>query len=131
MLSLSLSLPWSRSTTQDAALPPRPPALGFAAQAPLSWASWGTGSFQVWTVAAGSYRWFVSSQPKGFAVERRGPEGRTSLLPAVSLRGAVARVAFDAWQTWQRAPACEQALFAQAARAAGVPPGFLLDGPVR
>jgi hypothetical protein len=110
---------------------PRAPALGFAPHAPLSWASWGTGSFQVWTVAAGPYRWFVSTQPKGFAVERRGPDGHVALLPAVSLRGAVARVAFDAWQTWQRSTDTDKALFAEAAQAAGVPAGFLLDGPAR
>ena len=128
MFTLPFRLP--RRAVQ-ATPPARPPALGFAPHAPLSWASWGTGSFQVWTVAAGPYRGFVSSQPKGFAVERRGPDGHTRLLSAVSLRGAVARVAVDAWQTWERSGEVDKALFAEASVQAGVPAGFLLDGPMR
>lgn len=109
----------------------RPPAVGFTASAPLSWASWGTGSYQVWTVSAGAYRWFVSSLPKGFAVERRGPEGVVALTPAVSLRGAVARVTFDAWRRSLDVPRAQQPDLVAQSHQAGVPFGFLLDGPVR
>lgn len=116
---------------QAAVAAPRPPAVGFAAAAPLSWASWGTGSYRVWTVSAGATRWFVSSLPQGFAVERRGPEGVVALTPAVSLRGAVARVMFDAWRRSLDAPRSQQPDLVAQSRQAGVPFGFLLDGPVR
>jgi len=128
---LALLLPILFARRRVPAPTPRPPAVGFTSHPSLHWASWGTGPFQVLTVAAGPHRWFVSSVAKGFAVERRGPEGPTALLAASTLRGAVARVAFDAWRVWERCSDADKAGYVEAARAAGVPPGFLLDAPVR